>query len=562
MTDFTIGKKLGGSSSVSMSLTNLVDTRLLIQANSGGGKSWVIRRLLEQTHGKIQQIILDIEGDFSTLRERFDYVLAAKGGDIDVNPKVAGRMARRILELRASPIIDLYELKQGERVRFVRLFLEALMEAPKALWHPCLVVIDEAHILCPEKGQAESMGAVIDLCTRGRKRGFCAVLATQRLSKLHKDAAAEMLNKLIGRTGLDLDMKRAADELGFTSKQQTLTLRDQKPGEFYAFGPAVSEPGVSRLRVGTVQTSHPHAGTRREVVAPAPTTRVKKLLAELGDLPAEAEEEARTIDALQGQVRDLKRKLRLKPAPEVDEQALERVRQQAVRESDLRNEAAIKQLERQVGKQSKTLARISELSAEAASTEVVKRPALTAVTHLTDTAQKPGRTTVARANGGPSTILPYKIQGGAMRMLQAAAMFYPEPISKARMAAIAVMSRKSGTFGTYLGNLKREGLIEGNGVSFVATEAGVEAAGEVEELPTDPDSLVDMWANIVKGGAARMLRVLADAYPNFVTRQELGEQAGLTYDSGTFGTYLSTLKRNGLAVVEGGQIKAADELYE
>jgi hypothetical protein len=309
MSDFTLGKKLGGSTSLSMSLINLVDTRLLIQANSGGGKSWVIRRLLEQTHGKIQQIILDIEGDFSTLREKHDYVLAAKGGDIDVNPKVAGRMARRLLELRASPIIDLYELKQGERVRFVRLFLEALMEAPKSLWHPCLVVLDEAHILAPEKGQAESMGAVIDLCTRGRKRGFCAVLATQRLSKLHKDAAAEMLNKLIGRTGLDLDMKRAADELGFTSKQQTLTLRDQKPGEFYAFGPAVSEVGVSQLKVGAVQTSHPHAGTRREVAAPPPTDRVKKLLAELGDLPAEAEEEARTIDALQVENRNLKRQL-------------------------------------------------------------------------------------------------------------------------------------------------------------------------------------------------------------------------------------------------------------
>lgn len=47
---------------------------------------------------------------------------------------------------------------------------------------------------------AESAGAVIDLATRGRKRGQCAVIATQRLSKLHKDAAAEMKNKLIGGT--------------------------------------------------------------------------------------------------------------------------------------------------------------------------------------------------------------------------------------------------------------------------------------------------------------------------------------------------------------------------
>jgi DNA helicase HerA-like ATPase len=39
------------------------------------------------------------------------------------------------------------------------------------------------------------------LATRGRKRGFCAVAATQRLSKLHEGRAAECNNKLIGRTG-------------------------------------------------------------------------------------------------------------------------------------------------------------------------------------------------------------------------------------------------------------------------------------------------------------------------------------------------------------------------
>lgn len=61
------------------------------------------------------------------------------------------------------------------------------------------------------------------------------------------------------------------------------------------------------------------------------------------------------------------------PAPEVDDPALERVRLQALRESDRRNEGAIKQLERQVGKQSKTLARIAELSPEAANVELPEK---------------------------------------------------------------------------------------------------------------------------------------------------------------------------------------------
>jgi DNA helicase HerA-like ATPase len=54
-------------------LDRLLDTRLLVQANSGAGKSWGLRRILEQTHGAVQQFVIDPEGEFPTLREKFDY---------------------------------------------------------------------------------------------------------------------------------------------------------------------------------------------------------------------------------------------------------------------------------------------------------------------------------------------------------------------------------------------------------------------------------------------------------------------------------------------------------
>src|SRR3989440_3222287 len=304
--------------SVHIDLPTLLDTRLLIQANSGGGKSWLIRRLLEQSHGKVQQIVIDLEGEFSTLREKFDYILAGKNGDTSTEPHSASLLGRRLLELNVSAIIDLYELSQQERKRFVKLFLEALVNAPKQLWHPVLVVIDEAHVFAPEKGQSEAMGAVIDLATRGRKRGYCAVLATQRLSKLHKDAAAECNNKLIGRTTLDVDIKRAGEELGFTTKEQSFTLRNLAAGEFYAFGPAISAEGT-KITIGTVATTHPKAGSRIYTASPLPPTeKIKKILSELKDLPEAAEEEAKTIEALERQVATLKGQLAQKPQePEI-----------------------------------------------------------------------------------------------------------------------------------------------------------------------------------------------------------------------------------------------------
>jgi len=136
------------NSKVSMDLEKLIDTRLLVQANSGGGKSWLLRRILEQSHGKVQQIVIDLEGEFSTLREKYDYILASKEGDIPAEPRSAALLARKILELNVSTIVDLYELSHYDRKHFVRLFLDALINAPKKLWHPALVVVDEAHVFC------------------------------------------------------------------------------------------------------------------------------------------------------------------------------------------------------------------------------------------------------------------------------------------------------------------------------------------------------------------------------------------------------------------------------
>src|SRR5229473_4938593 len=204
-----IGQMIGGGR-LELDLPALVDTRLLIQANSGGGKSWLLRLIAERAG--IQTIVLDNEGEFASLREAVDVLLVGAGGELPANPRHAALLARRLLEYKVSAVVDLYELKLAERRRFVKLFLESLIHLPRELWRPTLVILDEAHIYCPERGsgEAESTEAVISLMSQGRKRGYAGVIATQRLSKLHKDAAAEANNVTIGRTWLDADQARLA----------------------------------------------------------------------------------------------------------------------------------------------------------------------------------------------------------------------------------------------------------------------------------------------------------------------------------------------------------------
>src|SRR5437764_10858876 len=60
------------------------------------------------------------------------------------------------------------------------------------------------------------------------------------------------------------------------------------------------------------------------------------------------------------------------------------------------------------------------------------------------------------------------------------------------------------------------------------------------------------------GGALRMLQVLASRYPMTFTKSQLALLAGLSPKSGTYGTYLSLLKSQGLIGV-GPNISITEE---
>src|SRR5579864_5666078 len=134
VSSIVIGKY--GTRNVQLDVDVLLRTRLLLQANSGKGKSWLLRRIAEQLFGKVQVVIIDPEGEFATLREKLDFVLVGKGGETAAHPRIAALTAQRLLELRASAVCDLYEMKPQERHSYVQLFLESLIDAPKTLWHP------------------------------------------------------------------------------------------------------------------------------------------------------------------------------------------------------------------------------------------------------------------------------------------------------------------------------------------------------------------------------------------------------------------------------------------
>jgi hypothetical protein len=277
----------GAGKSICVDLEELLATRLLVQGNSGSGKSHLLRRLLERSAGQVQQIVIDPEGDFVTLAPYGHVAIEA----VDYSVGEIARFAARCREHRTSVVLSLEGLEMEGQMRCAAAFLGGLFDAPREHWYPALVVVDEAQIFAPAAGaevseevRRASLSAMANLMSRGRKRGLAGIIATQRLAKLSKNVAAEASNFLMGRTFLDIDMARAADLLGM-ERRQAESIRDLARGTFLGLGPAIARRPVM-VKIGAVETSARSSSPVLTPLPPAPSDDMMTFLREGLEAPA------------------------------------------------------------------------------------------------------------------------------------------------------------------------------------------------------------------------------------------------------------------------------------
>ncbi|MTJ80722.1 MAG: ATP-binding protein [Telmatospirillum sp.] len=254
-----------------LDLEELLATRLLVQGNSGSGKSHLLRRLIEQSAAWVQQAIIDPEGDFVSVAEAFGHVVVDASA---LTENALQMIGGRVRQHRVSIVLNLENLDAEAQMRHAAAFLGGLFDVERTYWYPMLVVVDEAQLFAPaaagevsDEARKASLGAMTNLMCRGRKRGLAGIIATQRLAKLAKNVAAEASNFLMGRTFLDIDMARAADLLGM-ERRQAETFRDLLRGHFVALGPAMARRPLP-IRIGDVKTK-PRAGSPK--LLPLPET--------------------------------------------------------------------------------------------------------------------------------------------------------------------------------------------------------------------------------------------------------------------------------------------------
>lgn len=562
---------LGASESeaIELHVDELAETRLLITATSGGGKTGTVFKLCEQACTQMQVIVIDRESEYAPLRRKYPFVLVGPEGEAVPSVKTAALLAERLLELGVSAILDLYEMKRAEQHEFVKVFLTALVDSPKRLWPTnqnrlCMVVVDEAHIWVPEKGEPPSVAeeAAEALATRGRKRGLISVFATQRLAALSKTAAAMCLNTLVGLTS-DIDEDRAAKQLRIGSREAKAafvqTVARLRVGQFYAYGRAFGLQEATLFQVDRADTL-PEKKERKLLAAPPAPVAIRDLLPKLADLPQEAEKKAKTEDDLRAELIAANRRVRelenaAPAAPSIDEETVNMLKEKldelsgqigAIEDNVARYKAQLSKA-RQIAES--LVSTLSEEEADKLATDYL-RPL---EKEIRQTLAKPLPAPTARpvtprtpsappADGEP-------LSGPEQRILNALAWMEAIGVDEPEQPAVAFLAGYtygSGGYNNPRGRLRQRNLVEYiSGDRMKLTSAGKKSAEYPDIDPTN-EALHEAILGKLPGPEGRILTVLLKHYPKAMDSTKLAEASGYTPGSGGFNNPRGRLKTLGL----------------
>lgn len=543
-------KKLHISADLSLPIDTVTQT-IGILARKGSGKSYCAAVVAEEMlEAGAQVIIIDPVGIHFGLRSGADgkspgFPILIVGGDHGDIPMEAGAgelVADMVIDQRISIILDMSLLRKNAQCQFVTAFSERIYQRNRAPLH---IILDEADSYAPQRpqhGQERMLGAMNDLVRRGRARGIGMTMITQRPAVINKDILTQIECLICLRIMSPQD--RAAvgawvDAHGtVTQKAQFMeSLASLPVGTAWFWSPGwlqvfkkikirkrttldssgTPEFGASARKAATMAVVDLDAARKamRDTVEKAEANDPAKLRAQLKAQTARA-------DALQLQVTNLTHDL------EITRENLETAESKLAQAN---TETSWEKMEK--------LRRIrDELNAYIADQPLVMAPARPIVAPAPKPAAPPARKE-SPAGTAPS--------GGMQRIMIVLAQ--RPGVNAKQLGVRAQLSSSSGTFGTYMGTLRKNGWIEGDRNGFRLTPAGVAALGQYTPLP-EGEALFDYWRNHLGGGKARILDALRERYPNLVTREEIGQSANIAPTSGTFGTYMGELRT--LELIERG----------
>jgi hypothetical protein len=566
-------------------------------AKKGAGKSYASRVFAEEMwRVGVPFVLFDPMGVCWGLRASADGksegipipIFGGKHGDAPLERSGGKVMADLVIDEAVSMILDTSEFGSHAAEReFAYAFLDRLYFRNDQLVH---LLIDEADLFAPQKpdsGVKPLLGVMDNVVRRGRNKGIGVTLMTQRPAVLNKDVLTQIdglvAMRVIGlpdREAVDHWVKGHGEDL-----EKAATVRDTLAG--LANGESwwwVPELGIlKRVQIREARTFDSSPSRKRGAQRRAPKTIADVDLGAIEERLAATIERAEAGDPakLRRRVAELERKLAAaearqaepdpQPVPVLDDAHVQRL--EAVAETFLEASqgaerasaglgVAMGHLETAAAAAQRASGDVAAVAHErtgggrVAAIAEASRPDVDA-RRVVPSPPSTRRGAIATDASGDAP----ELKAGARKILDTLARHHPMRFTRAQVGTLTGFKTSGGTFQTYWGVLKRAGYINEDAGEVTVTDAGLQRAGVVPEAPASTEEMVAMWGARLKRGAREMLNILVERYPAPVDRDELAAALEMTASGGTFQTYLGTLRRNGLADVEGQAVTANNTLF-
>ncbi|MFB6124851.1 MAG: ATP-binding protein [Halanaeroarchaeum sp.] len=177
---------------ISLPAIEVLTGRGVIFGKSGSGKSnsasVIVEELLERG---FPLLIVDIEGEYYTLKERYEvvHIGATDKADMPLRETAPEQVVDICLDRNRPVIIDLSEVMDMDPAEtFVDNVVTILFSREKQARKPFLLIVEEIHEFLPQQGGLDDLGeTLIRVAKRGRKRGLGMTGMSQRPAAVDKD---------------------------------------------------------------------------------------------------------------------------------------------------------------------------------------------------------------------------------------------------------------------------------------------------------------------------------------------------------------------------------------
>jgi DNA helicase HerA-like ATPase len=143
-------------------------------------------------------------------------------------------------------IVDLGSLDTIHEQRLISETVLSTLWRNRSLRQPCLIVIDEAHNVCPRQ-PGDTVTALATnyaslIAAEGRKFGLYLLTSTQRPQKVHDEVLSQCDNLLLMRMNSEADLGHLSDAFSFVPDSLIQRATTFRQGESLVAGKVVSHP--------------------------------------------------------------------------------------------------------------------------------------------------------------------------------------------------------------------------------------------------------------------------------------------------------------------------------